>query len=217
MADCVAGFAVGSDAGPKPSCWKSRSTFTNGLLARSTEAQPLNLPPSSDPDRPLMRSICPLMRTSALAVRERVSTPGASSVNSVGMFCRPGAPAGNAALMVNFREWLPGRALPAIAMFRSASILMVASRSLIRSSTRLSGSKNTIAPLETVTRSTGKDVVRAGASSARPGPEGAFVRARSRSIGSRSVGWSMVSSETFGEPDSRLDNGRSARTSPTVR
>ena len=68
--------------------WKSRSSLTSGLLARSTEAQPLNAPSPSVPVRPLIITTEPLSRTSALADSGACSRPGASILISAGMFCR---------------------------------------------------------------------------------------------------------------------------------
>ena len=58
--------------------WKSRSSFTSGLLARSTDAQPLNAPSPSVPVRPLIITTEPLSRTSALADSGACNRPGAS-------------------------------------------------------------------------------------------------------------------------------------------
>ena len=58
------------------SFWKSRSSFTSGLLARSTEAQPLNAPSPSVPVTPLIITTEPLSRTSALADERGVQQAG---------------------------------------------------------------------------------------------------------------------------------------------
>jgi len=81
--------------------WKSRSTFTSGLLATSTEAQPLNAPSPSAPVRPLIITTEPLSRTSALAENGACKRPGASRVNSIGTFCRSIGGAGAVALISN--------------------------------------------------------------------------------------------------------------------
>ena len=91
--------------------WKSRSSFTSGLLARSTEAQPLKAPSPSVPVRPLIMTIEPLSRTSALADSGLCSRPGASSVRSTGMFCRSSGGAGAVALISNLSGCPPARAL----------------------------------------------------------------------------------------------------------
>src|SRR5258705_4481138 len=49
------------------SFWKSRSSFTSGLLDRSTEAQPLNAASPRAPVTPLIITTEPLRRASALA------------------------------------------------------------------------------------------------------------------------------------------------------
>jgi len=68
--------------------WKSRSTLTRGLLATSTEAQPLNALSPSVPVTPLIMTTVPLSRTSALADSGACKAPGASTVSSTGTFCR---------------------------------------------------------------------------------------------------------------------------------
>ncbi len=81
---------------------------------RSTEAQPLNAPSPSVPVRPLIITTEPLSRTSALADSGACNRPGASSVSSVGMFCRSIGGAGGAALISNLSACSPARALPEI-------------------------------------------------------------------------------------------------------
>ena len=88
--------------------WKSRSSFTSGLLARSTEAQPLNAPSPSVPVRPLIITIEPLSRTSALADSGACNRPGASSASSTGMFCRSSGGAGIVALISNLSGCVAG-------------------------------------------------------------------------------------------------------------
>src|SRR4030081_1247568 len=68
--------------------WKSRSSFTSGLLATSTDAHPLNAPSPSVPLTPLIMTTEPLIRTSALADNGACKVPGASKLSSTGMFCR---------------------------------------------------------------------------------------------------------------------------------
>ena len=99
---------AGALAPPRSSRWKSRSSLTSGLLARSTDAQPLNAPSPSAPDRPLIITIEPLSRTSALADSGACSRPGASSVSSTGMFCRSSGGTGAVALMVEFERLIAG-------------------------------------------------------------------------------------------------------------
>ena len=68
--------------------WKSRSSFTSGLLAISTDAQPLNAPSPSAPVRPLIITTEPLSRTSALADSGSATGRAPRNVISTGMFCR---------------------------------------------------------------------------------------------------------------------------------
>ena len=84
------------------SFWKSRSSFTSGLLDRSTEAQPLNAASPSAPVTPLIIATEPLSRTSALAVSGACNRSGASILISAGIFCRSIGGAGGAALISNF-------------------------------------------------------------------------------------------------------------------
>ena len=70
------------------SFWKSRSSFTSGLLDRSNEAQPLNAASPSAPVTPLIITMEPLSRASALAVSGAGNRSGASILISVGIFCR---------------------------------------------------------------------------------------------------------------------------------
>ena len=84
------------------SFWKSRSSFTSGLLDRSTEAQPLNAASPSAPVTPLIITTELLSRTSALAVSGARNRSGASILISAGIFCRSIGDAGSAALTSNF-------------------------------------------------------------------------------------------------------------------
>src|SRR3954468_7283529 len=84
------------------SFWKSRSSFTSGLLDRSTEAQPLNAASPSAPVTPLIITTAPLSRTSALAVGGAGTRAGAAILISAGIFCRWIGGAGGAALISNF-------------------------------------------------------------------------------------------------------------------
>ena len=84
------------------SFWKSRSSFTSGLLDRSTEAQPLNAASPSAPVTPLIITTEPLSRASALAVSGARNRSGASILISAGIFCRSIGGAGGAALISNF-------------------------------------------------------------------------------------------------------------------
>ena len=86
--------------------------MTSGLLARSTEAQPLNAPSPSVPVTPLIITTEPLSRTPALAASGACSRPGASILISAGMFCRSIGGAGGAALISNFSGLPLLRALP---------------------------------------------------------------------------------------------------------
>src|SRR5882724_11661113 len=116
------GDAIGAVVAPISSRWKSRSSFTSGLLATSAEAQPLKAPSPILPVRPLIITTEPLNRTSALPDSGARSMPGASSVNSTGMFCRSIGGAGAAALMSNWSGCPLARALPLTLILRSASI-----------------------------------------------------------------------------------------------
>ena len=133
--------------------WKSRSSFTSGLLARSTEAQPLNAPSPSVPVRPLIMTTEPLSRTSALAESGLCNRPGASSVRSTGMFCRSSGGAGAVALISNLSGCSPARALPVTLILRSAPITASALMPSMRLSTRSRRLENTMVPSVTVTRS----------------------------------------------------------------
>jgi hypothetical protein len=84
------------------SFWKSRSSFTSGLLDRSTEAQPLNAASPSVPVTPLIITTAPLRRASALATSGARNRSGASILMSAGMFCRSIGAVGSAALTSNF-------------------------------------------------------------------------------------------------------------------
>src|ERR1700736_5117113 len=111
--------AIGAAGAPIWSRWKSRSNFTSGLLATSAEAQPLKAPSPILPVRPLIMTTEPLSRTSALPDSGARSMPGASSVNSTGMFCRSSGGAGAVALMSNWSGRPPARALPETLILRS--------------------------------------------------------------------------------------------------
>src|ERR1700686_4132049 len=99
--------AIGAVVVPISSRWKSRSSFTSGLLATSAEAQPLKAPSPILPVRPLIMTTEPLSRTSALPDSGARRKPGASSVSSTGMFCRSSGGAGAVALMSNWSGWPP--------------------------------------------------------------------------------------------------------------
>ena len=69
--------------------WKSRSSFTSGLLERSTEAQPLKAPSPIVPVSAVDhhdRAVEPRLRPWPTAGLDNRS--GASTVSSTGMFCR---------------------------------------------------------------------------------------------------------------------------------
>ena len=168
--------------------WKSRSSFTSGLLARSTEAQPLKAPSPSVPVRPLIITTEPLSRTSALADSGACNRPGASSVSSTGMFCRSIGGAGAVALISNLSGCSPARALPVSLILRSASISDVGVDALDAVLHAVAQLENTMVPSVTVTCSI------VGASHRRS-PEGAAwladgrgVPLRSRSSGTFSTG-----------------------------
>src|SRR5438105_13033417 len=81
------------------SFWKSRSSFTSGLLDRSTEAQPLNAASPSAPLTPLIITTEPLRRASALAVSGARHRSGASILIAAGIFRRSIGGSGSAALI----------------------------------------------------------------------------------------------------------------------
>ena len=128
------------------SFWKSRSSFTSGLLDRSTEAQPLNAASPSAPVTPLIITTEPLSRASALAVSGACNRSGASILISAGMFCRSIGAAGGVALSSNFSGWPSLRALPVSLILRSESMVMSALTVSILRSTRSRRLENTMVP-----------------------------------------------------------------------
>src|SRR5258707_11532750 len=84
------------------SFWKSRSSFTSGLLDRSTEAQPLNAASPSAPVTPLIITTEPLRRASALGVGAGRHRAGAASLISVGIFSPSRGALGGAPLLSHF-------------------------------------------------------------------------------------------------------------------
>src|SRR5271170_7445553 len=86
--DCESCEPAGVVAVAMSSRWKSRSSFTSGLLETSTDAHPLNTPSPIVPERPLIMMTEPLRRTSALPDNGACRTPGASRESSSGTFCR---------------------------------------------------------------------------------------------------------------------------------
>ena len=75
--------------------WKSRSILTTGLLAKSTETNPLNLFGPIVPASDLIVSSDPFVLTSALPRAASCSKPGASTVNSSPAPCPSSRPAGS--------------------------------------------------------------------------------------------------------------------------
>ena len=124
--------AAGAGRAAMSSRWKSRSSFTSGLLAISTDAQPLKAPSPIVPARPLIITTGPLSRTSALADSGACNIPGASSVSSTGTFCRSIGGAGTVALMSNVSGCSPARALPVRRILRSAPATALASMPSMR-------------------------------------------------------------------------------------
>src|SRR4249920_2710045 len=106
--------------------WKSRSSFTSGLLEISTDAHPLKTPSPIMPDSPLIMITEPLRRTSALPDNGACRMPGASREISTGTFCRSGGGAGAVALMSNLSGRLLARALPVTLILRSAPMTALA-------------------------------------------------------------------------------------------
>src|SRR6185312_2355202 len=100
--------------------WKSRSTLTSGLLAASTEAQPVKGPSPSFPVTPLNVTSEPLNRTSALADNGACRRSGASSVRSTGTFWWAIGHAGAVVVIANLSGCSPARALARILILRSA-------------------------------------------------------------------------------------------------
>jgi hypothetical protein len=196
--------------------WKSRSSFTSGLLARSTEAQPLNAPSPTVPVTPLIITIGPLSRTSALAINGAGNRPGASSVISVGMFCRSSGGAGTVALMSNFSGRSLARALPVSLTLRSPPIVALALMPSTRFSTRSRKLNITMVPSLTVMRSMTGALPSAAAGATGLG-DAIICPLRSRSSGTDSTGLVITSSVICGRPDHRLFNVMSAWMLPTVR
>ena len=136
--------------------WKSRSSFTSGLLARSTEAHPLNAPSPSMPVRPLIITTLPLSRTSAFA--EAASGTGRVHRASIRSGCS-GVRSGrrSVALISNFSGLPPLRALPDTLILRSPSTVTSALTVSILFSTRSRKLENTTVPPMMLTCSTEKE------------------------------------------------------------
>ena len=199
--------------------WKSRSSFTSGLLAISTEAQPLNAPSPSAPLRPLIITTEPLSRTSALPDSGLGSRPGASSVRSTGMFCRSSGGAGNAALISNVSGCSPARALPVIADVavgrRSRRVGADALDAVLDAVAQIGKHHGAVGHRDAIDRE------RLGVGCRRRTPRAARTACgcalRSRSSGTFSIGRTMTSSVISGWPDHRLASVMSAWMLPTVR
>ena len=113
----------------------------------------MNAASPSAPDRPLIITVEPLSRTSALADTGACSVPGASSVISTGMFCRSSGGTGAVALMSNFSGRSLALALPVILTLRSAPMLASALMPSRRFSTRSRRLENITVPSVTMMRS----------------------------------------------------------------
>ena len=166
----------------------------------------MNAPSPSVPVRPLIMTTDPLSRTSALPDSGACRNPGASILNSVGMFCRSIGGAGVAALMSNFSGCSPARALPVTRILRLGSMLISALMASILLSMRSRRLENTIVPPVTLTCSTVK---------VSPAPAAGLEAAgasftRSRCSGKFTTGRTRVSSVTCGLPDHTLASVTSA-------
>ena len=198
--------------------WKSRSSFTSGLLARSTDAHPLKAPSPTVPVRPLIITTDPLSRTSARPDSGACSRSGASSVSSTGTFCRSSGGAGAVALMSNLSGCSLARALPVIRILRSAPTVASALRPSTRFSTRSRRLENTIVASLTLMRSiAGAFELVSCAAVAGLDEAGAGAVRRWRSSGTLRTGRTIASSVISGWPDHRLASVMSAWMRPTVR